>query len=276
MQNLLRFLLRYHFTLLFILLEGLAILLLLQNNNYQNTRFVEFARNVKGMFYEQSMKMEQYLRLRDKNQQLVRENEQLRNYIATNLQAEEDTFRRKIDTTFEQQYSYLSARVINNSVNKQHNYITLDKGEEDGVAPDMGVISSRGVVGVIRGVSDHFSTAISLLNSELRVSAKLSGSGYYGPLNWAGRDYRYAKLGDIPLHATLSPGDTVITSGYSAIFPEGILVGFVEDYQEKGGRFYDVNVELSTDFKRLNQVYVVKNLLKEEQDQLENNIRADD
>ena len=249
---------------------------MLFRSNYQNTRFVEFARNVKGMFYEQSMKMEQYLRLRDKNQQLVRENEQLRNYIATNLQAEEDTFRRKIDTTFEQQYSYLSARVINNSVNKQHNYITLDKGEEDGVAPDMGVISSRGVVGVIRGVSDHFSTAISLLNSELRVSAKLSGSGYYGPLNWAGRDYRYAKLGDIPLHATLSPGDTVITSGYSAIFPEGILVGFVEDYQEKGGRFYDVNVELSTDFKRLNQVYVVKNLLKEEQDQLENNIRADD
>src|SRR6056297_3456058 len=276
MQNLLRFLLKYHFTLLFILLEGLAILLLLQNNNYQNTRFVEFARNIKGMFYEQSMKMEQYLRLRDKNQQLVRENERLRNYIATNLQGEKDTFRHKIDTIFQQQYSYLSARVINNSVNKQHNYITLDKGEEDGVAPDMGVISSRGVVGVIRGVSDHFSTAISLLNSELHVSAKLSGSGYYGPLSWAGRDYRYAKLGDIPLHATLSHGDTVVTSGYSAIFPEGIFVGFVEDYQEKGGRFYNVDVELSTDFKRLSHVYVVKNLLKKEQDQLENNIPADD
>jgi len=276
MQNLLRFLLKYHFTLLFVLLEALAILLLLQNNNYQNTRFVEFSRNVKGAFYEQSMQVEQYLRLREKNQQLIEENEKLRNYIAANLQTEHDTFRRKVDSALNQQYSYLSARVINNSVNKQHNYITLDKGAHDGVEPEMGVISSRGVVGVIRGVSEHFSTAISLLNSELRISAKLSGGGYYGPLNWSGRDYRYARLADIPLHATLSMGDTVTTSGYSAIFPEGILIGFVDGYQEKGGRFYEVDVELSTDFKRLNNVYIVKNLLSEEQDQLENNIRADD
>lgn len=276
MQNLLRFLLKYHFTLLFVLLEALAILLLLQNNNYQNTRFVDFARNVKGTFYEQSMKVEQYLRLREKNQQLVEENERLRNYLATNFRAERDTFRRRVDTTFNQQYRYLSARVINNSVNKQHNFITLDKGEEDGVAPEMGVISGQGVVGVVRGVSDHFSTAISLLNSELRVSAKLSGSGYYGPLNWTGSDYRYAKLGDIPLHATLRHGDTVITSGYSAIFPEGILLGFVDGYEEKGGRFYEVDVELSTHFKRLSNVYIVKNLQSEEQNQLENNIPADD
>lgn len=276
MQNLLRFLLKYHFTLLFVLLEALAILLLLQNNNYQNTRFVELARNVQGTFYEQSMRVEQYLRLRQKNQQLVEENERLRNYIATNLRAEGDTFRRRVDTSFDRQYSYLSARAINNSVNKQHNFITLDKGEEDGVAPEMGVISGQGVVGVIRGVSDHFSTAISLLNSELRVSAKLSGTGYFGPLNWTGRDYRYATLADIPLHARLSRGDTVITSGYSAIFPEGISIGLVDSYEEKGGRFYEVDVELSTNFKRLSNVYIVKNMLSEEQKQLENNLPADD
>lgn len=276
MQNLLRFLLKYHFTLLFVLLEALAFLLLLQNNNYQNTRFVEFTRNVKGSFYEQTMQVKKYLSLQEKNQQLIEENEKLRNYIAANLQSENDTFRTKADTTPEQQYSYLSARVINNSVNKQHNYMTLDRGREDGVTPEMGVISAEGIVGVIRGVSDHFSTAISLLNSELKVSAKLSDSGYFGPLNWSGGDYRYAKLGDIPLHASLSSGDTVLTSGYSAIFPEGILIGHVDTFQEKGGRFYEVDVKLSTDFKSLSNVYVVKNLLKEEQDQLENNELTDD
>ena len=276
MQNLLRFLLKYHFTLLFVLLETLALLLLLQNNNYQNTRFVEFTRNVKGSFYEQTMQVKKYLSLQEKNRQLIQENEKLRNYIAANLQSENDTFRRKVDTTLEQQYSYLSARVINNSVNKQHNYITLDKGREDGVTTEMGVISGEGIVGVVRGVSDHFSTAISLLNSELRVSAKLSGSGYFGPLNWSGGDYRYAKLGDIPLHASLNSGDTVVTSGYSAIFPEGILIGHVDTFQERGGRFYEVDVRLSTDFKSLSNVYVVKNLLKEEQDQLENNEPTDD
>jgi rod shape-determining protein MreC len=276
MQNLLRFFLRYHFTILFILIEALALLLLLQNNNYQNTRFVDFTRNLKGNFYEQTMQVEQYLNLREKNQQLVRENEYLRNYIESNLDFQADTFRMKTDTVYDQQFYYLSARVINNSVNKMHNYITLDKGREDGVKPEMGVTSGEGVVGVVRGVSDHFSTAISLLNSELRVSAKLGKSGYYGPLNWTGRDYQYAKLMDIPLHADVNQGDSVITSGYSAIFPEGILLGYVEDYQEKGGRFYEVDVKLSTDFKKLSHVYIVKNLMREEQDSLEMNLRADD
>jgi rod shape-determining protein MreC len=164
--------------------------------------------------------------------------------------------------------------VLNNSIFRQHNYITLDKGRSAGVKPEMGVISSEGIVGVVRGVSENFSSVISLLNSELSVSAKLKNSGYYGSFNWTGRDYRYGKLQDIPLHVDVSIGDTVITSGYSAIFPEGILVGFVEEYQEKGGRFLELTVELSTDFKKLNNVYIVKNLLKEEQKELENEFTA--
>ncbi len=273
MHNLLRFLLKYHFVLLFILFEALALTLLLQNNNYQNTRFVQFTRTLKGKFYEQGMEIEQYLRLQEKNEKLREENEYLRNFIASNLQQQPDTFRKKVDTTHNQQYYYLTARVINNSVNKQHNYITLDQGSAQGVEPEMGVISSDGIVGVVQGVSENFSTVISLLNSELRVSAELSASGYYGPLNWTGGDYRYARLMDIPLHARLSQGDTVTTSGYSAIFPEGVPIGYVEDFEEKGGRFYEVQVRLSTDFKKLNTVYVVKNLLKEEQNQLEKEVK---
>lgn len=270
MQSLLRFLLRYHFTLLFILLETLAIVLLIQNNNYQNTSFVRFTRNIKGKFYDQTVKVEQYLNLREKNKTLKEENVYLRNFIAKNMDAEVDTFKKKIDTSYNQQYYYIRATVLNNSINKQHNYLTLNKGSAAGVKPEMGVISSNGIVGVVRGVSEHFCSVISLLNSELSVSAKLKNSGYYGSFNWTGRDYRYGKLQDIPLHVQVSEGDSVITSGYSAIFPEGILVGFVEDYQEKGGRFLELTVELSTDFKKLNNVYIVRNLLKEEQKQLEN------
>ena len=270
MQSLLRFLLRYHFTLLFILLETLAIVLLIQNNNYQNTSFVRFTRNIKGKFYDQTVKVEQYLNLREKNKTLKEENVYLRNFIAKNMDAEVDTFKKKIDTSYNQQYYYIRATVLNNSINKQHNYLTLNKGSATGVKPEMGVISSNGIVGVVRGVSEHFCSVISLLNSELSVSAKLKNSGYYGSFNWTGRDYRYGKLQDIPLHVQVSEGDSVITSGYSAIFPEGILVGFVEDYQEKGGRFLELTVELSTDFKKLNNVYIVRNLLKEEQKQLEN------
>ena len=259
-----------NFTLLFILLETLAIVLLIQNNNYQNTSFVRFTRNIKGKFYDQTVKVEQYLNLREKNKTLKEENVYLRNFIAKNMDAEVDTFKKKIDTSYNQQYYYIWATVLNNSINKQHNYLTLNKGSAAGVKPEMGVISSNGIVGVVREVSEHFCSVISLLNSELSVSAKLKNSGYYGSFNWTGRDYRYGKLQDIPLHVQVSEGDSVITSGYSAIFPEGILVGFVEDYQEKGGRFLELTVELSTDFKKLNNVYIVRNLLKEEQKQLEN------
>jgi len=270
MQSLLRFLQRYHFILLFILLEVLAITLLIQNNNYQNTSFVSFARNIKGRFYDQTMKIEQYLNLREKNKKLKEENVFLRNFIAKNMNTEVDTFKKKIDTTSDQQYFYIRATVLNNSINKQHNYLTLDKGETAGVKPEMGVVSPNGIVGVVRGVSEHFSSVISLLNSELNISAKLKNSEYYGSFSWTGQDYRYGILQDIPLHAQVNEGDTVVTSGYSAIFPEGILVGFVEEYEEKGGRFLELTVELSTDFKKLNHVYIVENMLKEEKKELEN------
>lgn len=270
MQNLLRFLLRYHFPLLFFLLEVLAFTLLVQNNNYQHSSFVRFARNVKGKFYNHTMKAEQYLNLREENKQLRKENAYLRNYIARNMNTHTDTFHKRVDTAYNQQYFYIQAKVLNNSINKQHNYLILNKGSSDGVQPEMGVISQEGIVGVVVGVSEHFSSVMSLLNSELNISAMLKKSGYYGSLNWSGRDYQYAKLGDIPLHVSMNEGDTVITSGYSALFPEGILVGFVQDYNEAGGRFYEVTVKLSTDFKKLHNVYIVKHLLKSELQELKN------
>lgn len=269
MQNLIRFLIRYHFSLLFILIEALAIFLLIQNNNYQKTKFVGFTRNIKGSFYQQSVKINNYFNLKEENEKLAKENVQLKNFIDKNLETRADSFKTVSDSLHNQQYRYIRADIINNSINKQHNYITIDKGSMDGIEREMGVISPNGIVGIISGVSKHFATVISVLNSELKISAQLKNSGHFGSLSWSGRDYRFVQLKDIPLHADINTGDTIVTSGYSAIFPEGIMIGFVEDYEERSGRFLEIEVKLSNDFKKISNVYVVKNLLKEEQQSIE-------
>ncbi len=276
MQNLLRFLLRYHFFILFIFIEFFSVFLLIANNNYQNTKFVNFTRTVSGSFHQQMNKIENYLSLRERNKLLKEENIQLRNYIEQYISTTPDNIEILEDTVYDKQFEYIGARVINNSTNKQHNYLTLDKGSESGIRPDMGVVSMNGVVGVVRGVSDHFSTVISLLNNGLRISSKHKKSGYFGSLNWEGRDYQYARLGEIPLHTDLSKGDTIVTSGYSTIFPEGFPIGFVDSWEEKGGSFYEIRVRLSTDFKKINEVYVIKNIYKEEQEKLEEESLSND
>jgi rod shape-determining protein MreC len=269
MQNLLRFLLKYHFFILFILIETFSIFLLINNNNYQNSKFVNFTRSLSGTVYDKVNNIQEYLMLREKNEKLAEENLELKNYISQHMSARVDTFKVRTDTIYQQQYQYIGAKVINNSINKQHNYLTLNKGTNNGIHKDMGVISREGIVGVVKGVSEHFATVISLLNNELKISAKHKESGYFGSLSWSGRDYQYAELRQIPLHTKLSKGDTVITSGYSTIFPEGVLIGYVEDWEERGGSFYEITVRLSTDFKHISEVYVIRNIFKEEQKKLE-------
>ena len=276
MQNLLKFLLRYHFLLLFILIETFSIFLLINNNNYQNSKFVGFTRSLSGTFYERVNNLQDYLNLREKNRKLARENLELRNFISKHLNTRTDTFLTQTDTIYQQQYQYIGARVINNSINKQHNFITLNKGLKSGIEPDMGVMSQDGIIGVVKGVSDHFSTVISLLNNELKISAKHKKSGYFGSLNWSGKDYQYVRLQQIPLHTQLSKGDTIITSGYSTIFPEGVMIGFVDSWEERGGSFFEITVKLSTDFKDITNVYVIKNIFREEQKKLEEENKRND
>lgn len=270
MQSLLRFLLRYYFVFLFILIEALSISILVNNNNYHNSKFVGFTRTLSGGFYKKIDNIRQYAKLKDINERLAKENLKLRNSLASHEdQPEQIQITSLTDTTGENQFHYLRARVINNSINKQHNYITLDQGEAEGIEPEMGVVADGGVVGVVKGVSKHFSTVISILNSELKISAKHKKTGYFGSLNWDGNDYRFVRLQEIPLHADLAKGDSIITSGYSTIFPEGILIGFVEKWEEKGGSFNEVTVRLSLDFKKLSHVYVIKNAFANEQKEIE-------
>jgi rod shape-determining protein MreC len=174
------------------------------------------------------------------------------------------------DTVYRQKYTYTSAKVVNNSTNRRDNYLTLDKGSKQGIRNNMAVISSTGVVGVVKDVSDNFCTVISLLHSDLTISSKLKKDGSFGPLNWDGVNFSVATLSDIPTHVRLKEGDTVVTSQYSKMFPENIMIGTVQSYYTEPMKpFYTVKVNLSTDFKKLTYVYIVQNKLREEQEALE-------
>ncbi|MFC2151204.1 rod shape-determining protein MreC [Bacteroidota bacterium] len=264
MRSLLNFLLRIHFLLLFILIEVFSFSLLVKRNNFHKARFVNFSRQVAGNFYTKTTKLKQYLSLVEENQRLADENNRLLNIIESTYKSDEIFFRSVKDTIFNQRYQYTPARIINNSINKKYNFLTLNKGNQQGLRPEMAVVSNGSIVGVVKGVSQNYSTVISILNLDLRISSKIKKNGYFGSLNWDGDDYQTAILHEIPLHADIQVGDTIITSGFSSIFPEGILIGFIKEFEEKSGSFYEIKVELSTDFKRLDNVNVIGNLLQME------------
>lgn len=156
-------------------------------------------------------------------------------------------------------YRFIPAEVINNSVNRQNNYITLNKGRKDGIRPEMGIVGPAGIVGIITNVSDNYSTGPTVLNKRWRVSAKIKNSNYFGSLTWDGLNYRIAQLNEIPFHVELAVGDTIITSGYSSVFPEGIMIGQIEDFKiDSGDNFYEIDVRLSTNFMTLTYIEVIQ------------------
>jgi rod shape-determining protein MreC len=166
-------------------------------------------------------------------------------------------------------FQFVPSRVVRNSVYKQYNYLTLDHGKEDGVFKDMGVISDRGVVGIVLESSDNFATVIPIINLDFRLSVKLKSNNYAGILQWDGKTPLFAVLNEIPFHVELTDGDTIVTSGFSSIFPEGIEVGTIESFSLEKGNFYEIEVRLSTDFQSLFHVNVIRNYQKEEQLNLE-------
>jgi len=271
MRNFLRFLATYHLIILFVILESIGLILLVNNNNYQNARYSNVVKSIIGFYAEKRSNVSQYLSLREVNTRLSEENTQLRNIIERNQfeRIKASPTIKVNDSINHQNYTYLEAKIVNNAVNKQYNYITIDKGSASGIEKDMAVISPSGPVGIIVSVSEHYSLAISVLNRNLKISSKIKKNGYFGSLEWPGISYKTAYLNEIPIHVMLSKGDTIITSGFSTHFPEGIPVGYITDYKVKGGNFYQIEVALSTDFKKLNYVYVIKSLHKTERETIE-------
>ncbi len=265
MRNLLKLLYAYNFLILFIVLEGFALVLIIQNNQFHRAKFVQFAQGVSGNLFGKITNFKAYVSLKEANLVLANENANLRNQLASLQRVEKTRKDSLVDIIYKQRYTFMSARIINNTVGKQYNYITLNKGLKDGVIQDMAVISPSGIVGIVEGVSENYSTVLSVLNRNFKVSAKIKKNSYFGTLSWNGLNSEICQLSDIPYHVKISKGDTIITSGFSSVFPEGVKVGIIHEFDLKDGNFYSIKVKLSSDFRSLNYVTLVDNLEKGEQ-----------
>lgn len=256
--------------LLFLLLEVVSLVFVFNYNKYQKVQYLNSANYISATVYNTFNSVVQYFELAKVNKSLAEENARLKS--PSELFLNQRLVSDSVSTLFveaDSSYRYISAKVINNSVNKTLNYITLNKGKKHGVEPDMGIVSPQGIVGVVVSVSDSYSVGFSVLNNRWGVSAKLKKSGYFGPLAWNGGDYQVAELMEIPFHVELAVGDTIVTSSYSATFPEGVMIGTIQSYNRpEGESFYQIRVKLATDFKSVHYVEIVDNLDKEQLIQL--------
>lgn len=269
MRNLLNFLARYNNLIVFLILEGIAIYLLATGNYYHNTVILKGVRGLTRGIEERVSNARAYFSLREVNLALSGENAALRNSIERFSGSEERRFIQATDTIFRQRFVYTAGTVINNSINRQKNFFTINKGRRQGMEKDMAVVSAGGVAGVIIGCSENYAVAMSVLNLDFRISARIKSNSYFGSLTWDGRDPAFAILNEIPQHVAVFKGDTIETTGYSAVFPEGIIIGRVIETEKPGGDFYSIKVELATDFRKLRFVNMIGNKEKTEQLQLE-------
>ena len=280
MRNLLNFLLKYDYWLLFVLLEIVSFILLFRFNNYQGSVFFTSANRVAGSVYEVASEITSYFGLHKVNRDLVRRNVELELQVESLSKALKNYTRDTTDvekqmyTDVLADYSIYPAEVVNNSVTHVDNYITINKGSVDSIRTEMGVVSGNGVVGIVYQTSAHYAIILPVLNSKSSISCKIQRTDYFGSLKWNGGSSLYAWLKDIPRHSEFSLGDTVVTSGHSAVFPEGIPVGVVDDMADShDGLSYVLKIKLFTDFARLNDVNVIAFRARTEQAVLEDNIK---
>lgn len=264
MRNLLDFLRRYHHWFLFILLEVISGGLLFKFNSYQGSVWFSTANVAVGKVYEMEATVGQFFSLTRINEELTLRNFYLERQV-TQLRrlytdkTQDTTIMQRNELQFLSRYTLVPAKVVTNSLNRADNLITIDKGSLDGIRSDMGVACGNGIVGVVYLVSSNYSVVIPVLNMSLsRISCSVRGRGYFGYLHWYGGDPSVAYLEDIPRHARIKKGEWIETSGYSAIFPHGVLVGQVEAvYNSQDGLLYRLKVRLSTDFGNLRDVVVI-------------------
>ncbi len=275
MRNILVFIVRYHFLLLFIALEALSITLLVNSTYYQSSAILKAGSRVTGRFYTSISNATDYLKLRTTNEQLANENALLRQMKGMSFLKNDTNSFWVNDTMYRQQYRYIVAKVVLNTVGKRNNYIMLDKGSRSGIHKDMAVITSNGIVGTVVNVSENFSWVMSTLNKHFRISGRISKNNQMGTIIWNGVDHMYGTLTDIPAHVKITKGDTIVSSGYSYIFPAGIMIGTITDFRvEQGDHFYTIPFKFSVDFNALQYVYVVNSLMKNEQESLEKSMEG--
>lgn len=274
MRNLLDFLAKYNHWFVFVALEVVCFVLLFRYNSYQGSVWFSSANVVSGKVYELDAAVKNYFNLTKINEQLNVRNlylEQQVRLLSQQVKATtgDSTWVERTQAEALEGYKLIPAKVITNSLDKRDNFITIDKGLADGVRKDMGVACGNGVVGVVYMVSTHYAVVIPLLNSKSNVSVTIRKRGYYGYLHWTGGAADLAYVDDVPRHARFALGDLVETSGYSSIFPPGIIVGqILHVYNSRDGLSYRIQVKLTTDFGKLRDVCVIDNTAMEERIEL--------
>lgn len=273
MQRIINFILNNKNTLLYLFLFLVSIFLTIQNNNYHQARYFNSANWLSGNIYGVNASIRGYFNLREENEKLRQENEWLRSQW---FNAEpRDTV--EMDTS-RLTYEILSARVVKNSYAEPDNYITLDRGSSDSILQDMGVITSRGILGIVEKSSSGFASVQSVLNSKSNINAKILHTDYFGSLTWNQEDYKRVQLEDIPRldPAPMKIGDTVVTGAMSSIFPENIPIGTIEDFElNQAGSSYMIHVRLFNDMTNLRHAYIIRNRKRAEVLNLEKEVAND-
>lgn len=263
MRNLLDFLSRHNHWFVFIILEVVSLVLLFHYNSYQGSVWFSSANAVAGKVYSWNSAVGQYFSLTDVNRQLTERNLYLEREVeALREQAlkegKDTTYIERLQQNVMKDFEMIPAKVVSSSLDKANNFITINRGSADGVRKDMGVVCGTGVVGIVYLTSDHYSVVIPVLSEQSNISCTIRGRGYFGYLHWYGGSPETAYVDDIPRHAHFKLGDLVVTSGYSSVFPPGIIVGRIKHvYNSENGLSYRLNVTLSTDFARLRDVCVI-------------------
>lgn len=273
MQQIIYFIKKFRYFLLFSVLQILALYFTIQHHSYHKSKFVTSANVITGGVYKKTNAISDFFYLKTENKILIEENTNLRNLLEKkDIKYNSPNFIVSDSLQYNSKYEYTVAKIIKNDFTKINNFLTLNKGSKQGLLPDMGVINGKGIIGVVKNVSSNYATVLSILNKNSKINVGLKNKDHFGTLIWDGIDYNILQISDIPRQAQLKIGDTIITGGKSVIFPEGILVGSIKDFTFENNQYQQINVQLFNDMSAIGYVEVIKNLEKEEQLKLEETI----
>ncbi|WP_400077004.1 rod shape-determining protein MreC [Winogradskyella sp. R77965] len=271
MQQIFNFVIRNKTFLLFLLLFSIALTLTIQSHSYHRSKFINSANGLTGGVYGTFNSIDQYFNLKDENAILSEENKQLRERLFNSGNTLDSTY---IDSTYSTgKFRVIIADVYKNSYSLTNNYLTLNKGRNDSINEDFGVITSKGIIGIIDNTSRNYSTALSILNENSQINAKLKSTNHIGSLTWNGKSPEFTQLVDVSTFAPVKVGDTIVTGGQSAIFPKDIGIGIIDSFEtDISGDTYNIEVKLFNDMTNIGTVYIIENLDRTEIKALENRV----
>ncbi len=270
MRNLVSYIIENSTRLLFFLLLGFSTIVTVQHHAYYRSQWVGSVNSVNGYFFQKRYELKMYLNLEVENAMLVRDNTFLKQQLYNKVTPIPDP---ELDSLLKSKYVVYKSDVINNSYSDYRNYMTLNIGAKSGVKPDMGVFTSKGVIGIVERTSDNFSSVMSVLNQKTEINAIVKNTNYFGTLKWDGKYYNVMQLIDVPNVAKVKVGDEIVTGGMSAIFPKNIPIGVVYKLEkESNSNYYIIHVKLHADMTNLGHAYVIQNNLRDEIIELESQI----